>query len=92
MIRRSGTASYVSSTRHRAAALMGDSVTADGASYIVELHGNFVGTHAHVPLGHKAPTGNTMVLVVSAATGQITDLSITERSPNLSAIATPAAL
>jgi hypothetical protein len=71
---------------------VGESVAGDDASYIIEMRGMFVGHHAHVPHGAEAPTGNTMLVVVSATTGQITDMGITDAAPDIAAAGTPTAL
>lgn len=65
----------VSTTRMAAqrAVGAGDKVESDQKSYLVQLRGAFVG---HAPQGKKVPRGNTMTLTVDAATGVVTDLSL----------------
>jgi len=56
------------------------------------MHGHFTGSDLDVPPDEKVPTGNTMAVVVSAATGLITDLGITNHVPALSTLGTPTKL
>lgn len=83
---------YVKGTRHQAASLMDTSVTEDDASYIIQMHGHFT-SYRSGRAGSKArPTGNTMLVVVSATTGQVTDISISNSVRSLIDIAEPRAL
>jgi hypothetical protein len=81
-----GGAKFVTSTRKRAAALMDTELATDEPVYVLQLSGKFVGDHAHVPQGNPRPTGDTMIVVVSVATGKVVDMSISDHSPNLSAL------
>jgi hypothetical protein len=70
---------YVAGTRTQGVALTNSAVTQDGPSYIVEMHGHFT-SYRGGPIGRNGqsydPTGNTMIVVVSTATGMVTDTSI----------------
>jgi hypothetical protein len=57
---------------------------------VLQLHGHFNGAYASVPAGHVTPTGNTLTIVVDAATGEVTDadLTNTNTSTNLKALGT----
>lgn len=82
---------YIAGSRKQAATLMGTSLTADAPSYIVELHGRFTSSRGH-PRGAAAPTGTTMLIVVDAVTGAITDWGLGTDLAPLSTIAQPMAL
>jgi hypothetical protein len=45
---------------------------------VLQLHGHFNGAYASVPAGHVTPTGNTLTIVVDAATGEVTDAGLTD--------------
>jgi hypothetical protein len=90
---------YVAGTRKQALALTNSAVAQDGPSYIIEMHGNFT-SYRGGPVGRNGqsydPTGNTMIVVVSTATGMVTDTSIfnsdNTNASLLSRIAEPKAL
>lgn len=48
------------------------------------MQGHF--TAADVPPGHQAPTGDTLVVTVSAATGKVTDWSIRNSGSDISSL------
>jgi len=77
---------YVTSTRKQAAALMNTQLATDEPVYVMQLSGTFVGDHAHVPQGNPKPTGTSMIVVVSAATGKVVDMAISDHTANLSAL------
>lgn len=79
-----GSVKYVTSTRKQAAKLMNTELATDEPVYVMQLTGKFVGNHAYVPHGNPKPTGDTMIVVVSAATGKVVDMSITDRAGDLS--------
>lgn len=81
----------IAASRAQAATLMGTSLAADAPSYIVELHGHFTSGRGHAR-GAAAPTGTTMLFVVDAATGAITDWALGDTLAPLSTIAQPIAL
>lgn len=87
---------YVAGTRHQAATLMDTSITQDDQSYIIEMHGHFTSRRGGPPSADGRPvvrpTGNTMLVVVSATTGLVTDIGITNGSRSLSGIAEPSPL
>lgn len=74
---------FAATTRHKAQALLGEGIPQQDASYLIQLHGHFTGYDASVPRGRKLPTGSVMTLTVSAATGAVTDVSITNSQVNL---------
>ena len=82
---------YIAGSRQQAATLMRTSLTADAPSYIVELHGHFTSSRGHAR-GAAAATGTTMLIVVDAATGAITDWALGNTLTPLSTIAQPIAL
>jgi hypothetical protein len=90
---------YVTGTRKQGVALTNSSVAQDGPSYIIELHGHFT-SYRGGPIGRNGqrrdPTGNTMIVVVSAKTGMVTDAGIINSDDThaslLSHIAEPNAL
>jgi len=82
---------YIAGSRQQGATLMRTSLTADAPSYIIELHGHFTSCRGH-PRGAAAPTGTTMLIVVDAATGAITDWALGNALTPLSTIAQPIAL
>lgn len=82
---------YIAGSRKQAATLMGTSLTADAPSYIVELRGHFTSSRGRAR-GAAAPTGTTMLIVVDAVTGAITDWGLGNGLPPLSTIAQPMTL
>lgn len=82
---------YIAASRAQAATLLGAWLAADAPSYIVELHGHFTSARGHAR-GAAAPTGTTMLIVVDAATGAITDWALGDALAPLSTIAQPIAL
>ena len=82
---------YIAGSRQQAATLMGTSLAADAPSYIVEAHGHFTSSRGHAR-GAAAPTGTTMLIVVDAATGAITDWALGNTLTSLPAVAQPIAL
>jgi hypothetical protein len=83
---------YVRTTRSRIAAFTGRSRAADAPVYVIQLQGHFDGAYASVPHGHARPSGTTMIIVVNARTGQVTDAGITKKAANLSAFGHLAAI
>jgi hypothetical protein len=83
---------FVATTRHRAQALLGEGIPQRNASYLVQLRGHFTGYDASVPPGKKLPAGDVMTLTVSAATGAVTDVSLTNAAVNLRALGRPTVL
>jgi hypothetical protein len=83
---------FVATTRHNAQALLGQGVPQSNASYLIQLRGHFTGYDASVPPRHKLPTGDVMTLTVSAATGAVTDVSLTSSWANLRGLGHPTAL
>lgn len=79
---------YVQTTRAKVAALTGASAQGGGNVYVVELHGHFDGAYASVPKGGKTPTGDTLTIVVDAATGAVTDVGLTDSATDPVNIAT----
>jgi len=72
---------YVKCNRKAAAKFLDNSrVDSDGTSYVVIMHGNFIDEKAFMPPGAKAPTGNTLGLVVRASDGEVTDLALNNQS------------
>jgi hypothetical protein len=86
---------YVAGTRHQAAALMDTSVAQDDQSYIIQMHGHFT-SYRQGPASSEGPgvrpTGDTMTVVVSATTGLVTDIGITNGARPLTSVAEPTAL
>jgi hypothetical protein len=76
---------YVSTTRSQIAALTGDRPGANAPVYVIQMQGHFNGAFASVPRGDARPSGTTMIIVVNAQTGQVTDAGITSKVANLSA-------
>jgi hypothetical protein len=67
--------SYVKTTRRRAEQFLSHATVNDNqAVYVVELTGHF--THSGPPRSGAQPAGRTMTLTVDAATGQVTDTTI----------------
>lgn len=72
---------FVKTTRKAAAKFLDSSrVDSDDASYVVIMHGSFTHDKAFMPPGAKAPTGNTLALVVRASDGAVTDLVLNNQS------------
>jgi hypothetical protein len=63
----------------------GEMVSGSGWSYLIAERGHFVATGASFPpgAGARLPSGSVLTLVVSAATGRVTDLGIGKRYPDL---------
>jgi hypothetical protein len=77
----------VPSTRKAANALdSGAEVDTDQLSYLIVLHGNFVGRVAHVPRGAPLPRGSVLTIIVDADTGLVTDWGISDRTPDTSSL------
>jgi len=76
--------SYAASTRKAVDGLLNTSTTGDSSVYIIEMHGHFVSPDT--PPGHVPPTGNTLTVTVSAATGQVTDWGIDNSTPNIASL------
>jgi hypothetical protein len=83
---------YVKTTRSKIAALTGNRRGPDAPVYVIEMQGHFDGAYASVPHGHARPSGTTMIIVVNARTGQVTDAGITSKATNLSAFGHPVAM
>lgn len=76
--------SFVSTTRAQADKALNTSTTGDSAVYVIKMTGHFTAHNAGVPAKGHVPTGTTMTVTVSAATGQVTDWGITDSAPDLS--------
>jgi hypothetical protein len=77
----------VPSTRKAAAKLQsGADVDTDQDSYLIVLHGHFVGYVAHVPRGAPLPRGSVLTIVVDASTDLVTDWGISDRTPDTSSL------
>jgi hypothetical protein len=83
---------YVETTRARAVALAGASPRGASRVYVLQLRGHFNGAYASVPAGHRAPAGNTLTIVVDAATGVVTDAGLTNAPVDLARLGTVANL
>lgn len=53
---------------------------------LIVVRGHFVLDGVPRPLGAPAPTGSCLLLVIDAATGQLTDLGVQDRLPNVSSL------
>lgn len=74
---------YVKCNRKAAAKFLDNSrVDSDDVSYVIVMHGNFIDEKAFMPPGAKAPTGNTLSLVIRASDGAVTDLVLNNQSYN----------
>ena len=80
---------YVKTMSSPAATLTGHRPDNNAPVYVVQIRGHFDGAFASVPAGHKRPSGNTMIIVIDARTGHITDDGITNRATNLTALGHP---
>ena len=77
----------VPSTRKAANAVdSGAEVDTDQLSYLIILHGNFVGHVAHPPPGAPLPQGSVLTIVVDASTGLVTDWGISDRTPDTASL------
>jgi hypothetical protein len=61
----------------------GDLVPGTQTSYLIAERGHFVLNDAPIPPGAHAPSGSVLTLIVNAATGQITDLGVSNTCPDL---------
>jgi hypothetical protein len=68
---------FVKTTRNASANFMDGSAD---ESYTVIMHGNFIDEKAFMPPGATAPTGRTLILIVRASDGAITDLVLNNLS------------
>jgi hypothetical protein len=64
----------------------GADVDTDQPSYLIVLHGRFVGRVAHVPPGAPLPRGSVLTIVVDADTGLVTDWGISDHKPDTSSL------
>lgn len=55
-------------------------------SYLIAERGHFTANGFSVPPGAKPPKGSVLTLVVDASTGEITDVGISDRYPDLAAL------
>jgi hypothetical protein len=83
---------YVKTMRSKIAAFTGHRPGKDMPVYLIQLRGHFNGAYASVPRGHARPSGTTMIIVLDARTGQVTDAGITHTPADLSALGRPVAL
>jgi hypothetical protein len=83
---------YVQTMSSKIAAFTGHRRGKDIPVYVIQMHGHFNGAYASVPPGHSRPSGTTMIIVLDARTGQVTDAGITHTAANLSALGRPVAI
>lgn len=83
---------YVKTASSRIAAFTGDRHGASVPVDVIQLRGHFDGAYASVPRGYTRPSGTTMIIVVNAQTGQVTDAGITHKAADLSALGNPVTL
>jgi hypothetical protein len=77
----------VLSTRQTAVtASSGADVDTDQSSYLIVLHGHFVGYAAKLPRGAPLPRGNVLTIVVDADTNVVTDWGISDHAPDTSSL------
>jgi hypothetical protein len=77
----------VRSTRKAAViASSGADVDTDQSSYLIVLHGHFVGYAAKLPRGAPLPQGSVLTIVVDANTNLVTDWGISDRTPDTSSL------
>ena len=80
-------ATAVRSTRKAAVtASSGADVDTDQSSYLIVLHGHFVGYAAKLPRGAPLPRGSVLTIVVDASTDLVTDWGISDRPPDTSSL------
>ena len=79
-----GSISFVSTTRAQADKILNTATTGDDAVYVIKMTGHFTAKNAGLAAKGRVPTGTTMTVTVSAATGQVTDWGITDSAPDLS--------
>jgi hypothetical protein len=83
----------VRSTRKAAvAASSGADVDTDESSYLIVLHGHFVGHAAKLPRGAELPRGAVLTIVVDARTNLVTDWGISDRTPDTSSLGSETSL
>jgi hypothetical protein len=81
----------VRSTRKAAVtASSGADVDTDQSSYLIVLHGHFVGHTA--PRGASFPQGSVLTIVVDASTNLVTDWGISDRTPDTSSLGSETSL
>ena len=78
--------------RSKIAAFTGHRRGKDMPVYLIQMRGHFNGAYASVPHGHARPSGTTMIIVLDARTGQVTDAGITHTPADLSALGRPVAI
>jgi hypothetical protein len=83
---------YVKTTSAQAAAFTGKRPGKSHPVYVIQMRGHFNGRYASVPRGAKHPAGDTMVMVVNAVTGQLTDAGLTRHPAVLSKFGHPLTL
>ena len=83
-------AKYIATTRSQTDRLLNEKTTGDSDVYLIQMQGHF--TAADVPPGRQAPTGDTLIVTVSAATGKVTDWSIRNSGPDISSLGKAARL
>lgn len=88
------TVSYVKTTRVAASQIISGGTEAQGNSdiYIVDMQGSFTGYTAKVPAGAQLPKGHHMIVTFDGETGDMTDWSIGDTTPNLHALGNVSAL
>jgi hypothetical protein len=79
---------YVRTTWGKIAWLTGGRATRSGPAYVLQLHGRFTGADASVPRGAPLPAGTTLTIAIDAATGTVTDTSLTRSSPSITTLGT----
>lgn len=57
-------------------------------AYVTTMKGSFTANNGLLPAGAPAPTGNVLTIVVNAQTGQMMDLNLSNRTPDLSQLGT----
>lgn len=78
---------HVTSTRARAVLASSGAIVDDSTpSVLIVMHGHFTDADASRPRGAPAPSGTVLTLVVDSATGQVTDLGIEEKAPDLAGL------
>jgi hypothetical protein len=83
----------VRSTRKAAVtASSGADVDTDQSSYLIVLHGHFVGHAAKVPREAPLPQGSVLTIVVDARTNSFTDWGISDRTPDTSSLGSETSL
>lgn len=80
------TTKYVATTRALAKSGVFHGQKTDDSLWVVEMTGDFIGYSAKVRHGSPPPTGSHMTVTIDAATGEISDYSITNESSGLTSM------